>query len=276
MYSACLCSKKQLKFTPYISYKNETVFKDFEGVVIGKCKKCGLLKTFPSKNIIFNPRQSRKEMYESQKSFFIDLFIPIVEKIKLYKSSGKVLDVGCSSGILLELLKKEKYDTSGIEPNKKAFNIAKRKFGEKIFHGTLTQFYYSVLIRSSKQKFDVVIYNHVLEHIEDIKKELQFIKKTLKKNGIIVLGLPNTNNIIFFLRKKYWESLMSLEHVWHFSKNYLVYYLKKNGFTIIDVSFSDDSRNDYPLLKRLYFSALSFINKLLYTGESMLIIAKKN
>lgn len=270
MYSVCLCSKKQSMFAPYIFYKNETVFKDFEGIVIGKCKKCGLLKTFPPKNRNFNPKQSRKDMYESRKSFFINLFTPIVEKIKRYKISGQVLDVGCSSGILMELLAKEKYEVFGIEPNKNAFIMAKRKFRGKVFHGTLSPFR-----KKHSMKFDVIIYNHVLEHIEDIKTEILFMKESLKKDGIFVLGLPNTNNIIFFLRKKYWEPLMPLEHVWHFSKNYLTSFLNKNGFTVCDVSFSDDSRNNYPFLKRIYFFVLSFVNKLLYTGEAMLIISKK-
>lgn len=68
---------------------------------------------------------------------------------------------------------------------------------------------------------------------------------------------------------------MPKEHIWHFSKNYLTTFLKKNGFTVIDISFSDDRRIEYPLLKRLYFSTLSFVNKVLYTGEAMLIISKK-
>jgi len=270
MYSACLCSKKQSLFIPYISYKNETVFKDFEGIVIAQCKKCGLLKTFPPKNISFNPKQSRNDMYESKRSYFVKLFFPIVNKIKQYRPSGKILDVGCSSGLLLELLRKEKYDVYGIEPNDKAFITAKKKFQKKIFHGTLPLY-----MKINKKKFDVVIYNHVLEHIEDVKIEISLIKKNLKKDGILVLGLPNTNNCIFYLRKKYWEPLMPLEHIWHFSKNDLVPYLNRNGFAVTDVSFSDDSRNDYPLLKRLYFSILSFVNKLLYTGEAMLLISKK-
>lgn len=262
-------------FIPYITYKNETVFKNFEGIVIGRCKKCGLLKTLLPKNRNFNPKQSRKDMYESRKSFFVNIFIPIVEKIKRFKPSGKILDVGCSSGILLELLKKQKFDTYGIEPNKMAFSIAKRKFGNKIFHGTLTQFYYSVLMRSSKQEFDVVIYNHVLEHTIDPRKEITLAKKILKNDGILVIGVPNTNNIIFKLREKYWESLMPLEHVWHFSERYLIAFLNNLGFSILGISFSDDKRQDYSIVKQVYFKLLSLINKLFNTGEAMLLICER-
>ncbi len=269
--SYCLCSKKPSSFFSYIEYKNESVFKNFEGVVIGKCKKCDLLKTLPPKKIRFDPTQSRNDMYESQRSYFFKLFEPIIDKIKTYQPSGSVLEVGCSSGLLLELLKKEKYRVYGIEPNKKAFRTAQRKFGNQVYNATLAAF-----TKKNPVRFNVIIYNHVLEHIEDIKIELSFIKKILKKDGIFVLGLPNTNNVIFYLRKKYWEPLMPLEHVWHFSKNYLVRFLERNKFKIINISYSNDERLDYPLIKRIYFSFLSFINTLMYTGEAMLLIAQKS
>ncbi len=269
--SYCLCSKNPSNFSPYIKYENETIFKNFEGIIIGKCNKCNLLKTLPPKKIRFDPTQSRNDMYESQRSYFSKLFEPIIDKIKTHQPSGNILEVGCSSGLLLELLKKEKYCVYGIEPNKKAFIVAKRKFGNQIYYGTLTDF-----TRINMMKFNIVIYNHVLEHIEDISSELRLVKRVLKKNGVFVLGLPNINNITFKLRGKYWEPLMPLEHVWHFSKNYFVRFLKRNKFKIINVSYSNDERPDYPLVKRIYFSFLSFINTLMYTGEAMLLIAQKS
>ena len=238
---------------------------------IGRCKTCGLLKTFSPKKTRFDPTQSRNDMYESKRPYFSKLFQPVIKKIKEYQSSGNVLEVGCSSGLLLELLTKEKYNTYGIEPNKKAYKVAKRKFKDRVYNGILASF-----VKKTSMQFDVVIYNHVLEHIKDIPTEVNLIKKILKEDGIFVLGLPNTDNVIFHLRKKYWEPLMPLEHVWHFSKNYLVSFLEKNKFTIRDVSFSDDARLDYPFIKRIYFSFLSFINKCMYTGEAMLFIAKNS
>ena len=67
---------------------------------------------------------------------------------------------------------------------------------------------------------------------------------------------------------------MPKEHIWHFSKKQLIKLLKKNNFSITNISFSDDKREDYPLLKKVYFGFLSIINKILRTGEAMLIICK--
>ena len=105
--------------------------------------------------------------------------------------------------------------------------------------------------------FDCIIYNHVLEHIEDINGEFVLIKKALKKNGTLIIGVPNTDNMIFKIRRKYWESLLPNEHIWHFNAKYLAQYLQKQKFEIIKIRFEDDARKSYPFHKQTYFRLLS-------------------
>lgn len=271
MQRQCVC-RKQSVFTPFIVYKNETVFKNYEGTVIGKCKNCGILKTFPSKkNKLFSPIITKSQDYEKRKQEFEGLFASIVSQIKKYvKPSATILDVGCSSGILLSLLKKRGFDVHGIEPNKQAYLFAKKKLKKNIFNVTL--FDYS---NNRIRQFDCIIYNHVLEHIQDINREFTLIHKCLKKNGILVIGVPNTDNVIFKIRKKYWESLLPNEHIWHFNTDYLKKYLKKQGYKISYTSFDDDHRKSYPVVKRIYFTLLTFLNKIMHTGEAVLIISQK-
>src|SRR3989344_6840962 len=123
----CLCGDEKSSFQEYIVYKNETVFSRFEGAIIGKCTNCGLLKTFHSQNNVFDPKQSKGELYDAREDTFAELFRPIVEAIKKYTPGGNVLDVGCSTGILLALLKKEGFEVTGIEPNKEAFQRARSR-----------------------------------------------------------------------------------------------------------------------------------------------------
>jgi len=266
--SDCLCQKNS-SFTPIIFYKNETVFRNFNGAVVGRCSKCGLLKTISRPKNKFNPQTTHANFYEDNKKLFNKLFQPIVEGVKEIKNEGLVLDIGCSSGILIELFKKNGFNFYGVEPNEKAYLLSTKKFNGKIFFGYLSDF-----VKNNKIKFDVVVYNHVLEHVKDIKKELKLVKKILKPAGLLVIGIPNTRNIIFSLRKKYWEYLVPLEHYWHFSDRYLKKYLAKNGFEIVNIEFSDDPRSEYPVLKRIYFLILSIVNKIFNSGELMTIYAK--
>lgn len=269
--SYCLCKNKKNNFTPFISFQKETVFKDFNGIIITRCNNCGLLKTIASKHN-FDAKQSRGEMYEEKKDLFIPLFSPIVNEILKHKKSGKVLDIGCSSGLMLELLHKNGFVVYGIEPNKNAYSIAYKKFSHKIYYGSLVNFVNSNYRKS--RKFDVIIFNHVLEHIEKVHEQLKIAKKLLRPNGLLVIGIPNTRNIIFYLRKKYWEYLMPKEHVWHFTDLYMIKVLNQHGFSIISKQYSNDKRQDYPLMKRVYFDFLSLINKLFGTGESVTLYCK--
>lgn len=271
MKSKCLCRQKaETSFEEYIVYKNETVFKTFEGAIIGRCTNCGLLKTFPSRKNIFDPKQSKGELYDMREDAFAELFRPIVKAIKKYTPGGSVLDVGCSTGILLSLFKKEGWSVTGVEPNKKAYQRARSRLGKDVFEGTLKDFQ-----KTHRSKFDCIIYNHVLEHIEDPIEEIKLAQSLLRKDGILVIGVPNTDNVIFFLRKKYWESLLPDQHIWHFNSRYLIKMMEKMDLKVIHKYSSDDERRDYPVVKRIYFKTLSFINKIFGTGEAMLLIFTK-
>ena len=272
MISFCLCRNgKKSSFEKFISYEKGSNFEQFNGTVIGKCTNCELLKTFSSGSVNkFNPRQSRGEFYDNSEEKFIELFKPIVNLIKKHKKRGIIIDVGCSSGILLLLLKEEGFNVMGIEPNKNAFEKARKKLGKKVYHGTLQRF-----IKNKRTKFDCIIYNHVIEHIENPIAEISLAKKILKKDGLLIVGVPNTDNVIFFLRQKYWESLMPNEHIWHFSEKYLENLFNELSFKIVEKIFTDDKRQDYPLFKRIYFKILSIFNRILNTGEAVLFIIKK-
>lgn len=265
----CICSPlSPTRFTPIIRYINERVFTTAEGTIIAHCISCGVLRTFPSKTNHFEPKTSKVEMYEQNRDSFAAIFEPIITRINKYSPGKSILDVGCSTGILMSELAKQGFDVAGIEPNRSAFMQAQKRFGNKVHYGTLTDYQH-------KQKFDAIIYNHVLEHIPDVLAELNQAASLLNTKGILIIGVPNTHNIIFTLRQKYWESLLPIEHIWHFSAAYLTRLLSRHGFEIIDTSFSDHTRADYPWKKRLYFSVLSGINKLFLTGESVLIVACK-
>lgn len=272
LYSACICKKNKVSiFKPKIVYKNEKVFTNYEGLTIGKCIYCGIMKTIPHGNNKFrNTFTSKVEFYEDNPEIFRKYFDTISRTIIKYKKSGRLLDVGCASGIFLEIMQKRGFNVSGIEPNKKAFLYSHKKFGNKVFHGQLKDF-----LKFRKPFYDVILYNHVLEHIADVVTEFKLINKVLPKGGLFIVGLPNTGNIIYFLRHKYWESLLPDQHIWHFSTNYAKQLLERSGFRILEISFNNHLRSDYHYLKKIYFSFLNFINKIINSGEAMVVIAEK-
>jgi 2-polyprenyl-3-methyl-5-hydroxy-6-metoxy-1,4-benzoquinol methylase len=267
-----MCRKDtQSTFSPYITYQNETYFSAFEGTVIARCNNCGILKTFPAQtNRYFDPQQSRTDFYEDNVERFSRIFKPLVATVKKYKPHGDILEVGCSSGILLSLLKDQGYMVCGVEPNKKAVDLAKKKIGPTVFHGELKAY-----SRKCTKQFDVVIYNHVLEHVRNVYHELVLVKKLLRKNGILIVGVPNTRNIIFAVRNKKWELLMPNEHLWQFNDRYLCNLLARFNFAVQEIQYDNDYRIEYPRFKQVFFKILILLNTFLRTGEVMIVVAQK-
>lgn len=269
LISNCLCSDQKQKFKTKLVF-NSKVFLQYKGTVIGECQNCHIFKTIiVSKN--FEPQSSRYQMYENTAKDLMRELQPIVDQIIIH-SSKSVLDVGCSSGIFVsELQKKGIKNAWGLEPNINAYRMALTKKIKNIHNLTLQDF----VKKNPKQRFDAIVYNHVMEHVENPDKEIGLIKQIINKNGLLIIGVPNRRNILFYLRGIYWESLMPGEHIWHFTDSYMINLLKKKGLVIKMVFYSNHNRQQLPRIKRLYFKVLTTINKLLKTGEAVTVIAQK-
>ena len=121
------------------------------------------------------------EHFDSAKNFRkyqLDLIKPYLK--------GSFLEVGAGSGGLTSLYKKFLKKITLIEPDKKLFKILKLKFKKdekKIFIK-------NCLLKNIKEKFDVIIYFDVLEHIKDDLKEVNVAKRRLKKGGYLIFNVP--------------------------------------------------------------------------------------
>ena len=80
-----------------------------------------------------------------------------------------------------------------------------------------------------KKKFDVIILNHVFEHLINPILYLKKIKKLLKKDSLIVLQMPNIN--------KNFTDILTFDHICYYNKYTLQNLL--NGIKIFDYSFKN-------------------------------------
>jgi len=99
---------------------------------------------------------------------------------KLNKSlEGTTLDVGCGIGDFLSFKK----DAIGIDINTELVEICKTK-------GLNACIMEENKIPFGKSSFDSVVLDNVLEHIDNPKKIIQEIKRVLKRNKILIIGVP--------------------------------------------------------------------------------------
>jgi len=96
-----------------------------------------------------------------------------------------VLDVGCGSGALLDLLRRAGKRAFGIEPN----GILKRLAADR--HPALTVLEHTGAgLHRFGRRFDTVTILDVLEHIEDDEAQLHRIFDALEEEGRLVVVVP--------------------------------------------------------------------------------------
>lgn len=168
----------------------------------------------------------RDEVYEENEKLFGNIFRKRANLAKKYaKSKGKILDIGCSTGVMLDIFKKDGWKTWGVEPSGSA-KSAKRK-GHKIVKN------YFEKAKLPKNYFDLVVMNHVLEHMDDSELVLKKVNTLLKKGGIILVDVPNVGSLASKIYGKNWKYLLPNEHLHHFTPETLKKLLEKAGFKVV-------------------------------------------
>ncbi|MEW6044624.1 MAG: class I SAM-dependent methyltransferase [Thermoproteota archaeon] len=102
--------------------------------------------------------------------------------------SKKVLDVGCGTGFFAYLVAKRGGKVLGIDYSEKAIAIAKSQY----FHTNLE--FRKMDVSKVKEKFDVIVSNGTLEHMDDPFKTLKSFRQHLNPKGCIIITSPNWTN----------------------------------------------------------------------------------
>lgn len=148
------------------------------------------------------------------------------------RKQAKILDVGCGSGKTLTLLKEFGWDVYGLEIDKNAVKIARKRGLKNIKLGE-----YKKIEDYPNNYFDCIRLYHVIEHIPDPRNCLNLIHKKLKPGGEVILGTPNYDSMVSKLFGKFWYNLDIPRHLFIFSPKTLSKIVKSEGFSRLSVVF---------------------------------------
>lgn len=110
--------------------------------------------------------------------------------VHLVGRKKKVLDVGCSVGVLAKEMSNNNCKVVGIELDEKSIKKA-QKYCVEIICGDVE----SIELKSQYDNyFDFIIFADVLEHLVEPSKVLKRFTKYLKKDGYVIISLPNVAN----------------------------------------------------------------------------------
>lgn len=184
----------------------------------------GIAKHYPDSYVPFYQAQIPQNKLKQVLHFF-KWRSRCLQVLKI-KKQGRILDVGCSSGLFLQALKQYgAWETYGVELNPHMAAIA-RKGGIKIVAGQLFD------AHCPDNYFDVITLWDVLEHVHDPKSNLKEIHRILKPGGYLFISGPNLNSLDAKLFKQYWIGFDAPRHLYVYNVQTLSQFLNTTDFTI--------------------------------------------
>ena len=191
-----------------------------------KCADCGLIYARPflsqEKLKSFYINMSDEE-YKNEESGRRISAKKILNKLEKISKKGRILDVGCATGFLLDEARRKSWETHGVELSKWCVEQAKNNLSLNVFCGPLDD------ARFEDDFFDAVVLNDVVEHLSDPKGTLVEIRRILKKGGVICINTPDIDSFLSKLLKAKWWGI-NQAHLFYFTKGTLSRMLKVTGF----------------------------------------------
>ncbi len=142
-------------------------------------------------------------------------------------NSKKILDVGCGIGEFSRKLIDNNNEVVGVELSKMNYKISSSKL--KVYFGDFLGIQFM-------EKFDIILFADVLEHMYHPQQALE---KARKLGNEIILCVPNFESwyvkLLYLLGiKETKKGILHKSHVYYFTKNKIEQMISDSGFKVID------------------------------------------
>jgi len=236
-YTNCpICDEK--KFSSFIQCKDNTGSTD--SFNIDKCRGCyfaftnpiplqnNLGKYYESQDYISHSNTRKglvNFLYQKVRNYTLDRKVALLQKL----SDGKnLLDIGSGTGEFLGRSQKAQFQVTGIEPSATGRDQTKDNFGISVNDE-------QHLTDIESGKFDFITMWHVLEHVYDLNERVAELQRLIKKDGHIIIAVPNLTSFDAAKYKKHWAAYDLPRHLYHFSPNDISSLMEKHAMKVTQV-----------------------------------------
>lgn len=211
-----------------------------------RCDNCGLVYVYPVEHLerFYYGDTSSKEpspeeraeeerhlaRYLSEEEWKRRNLASVLDEMEAFCPRGRLLDLGCYCGLLLDLARARGWDTVGVEPEETARRYAVEHLGLNVLGGTLDQAAFPL------DTFDAVVSLQVFEHLLDPKEALNQITRVLKPGGLLAIEVPSIDNLGFRLLGR-WHRHFARHHLFFFSTRTLTRLLTGAGYRVEQVVY---------------------------------------
>lgn len=165
--------------------------------------------------------------------------------LRLIPQKAKVLDVGCSSGNFgAELIERKDCIVDGLDIDEKDVTEAAKKLRNVRLLDIERD-----SVDDITERYDVIYFGDVIEHLVNPSKSLQKIKQLLKPDGRVVFSIPNMAHVTVRLQLLKGEfehtetGLIDKTHLHFYNLTEVQNVFKEAGFAIRKIDFVE---KDYP------------------------------
>jgi 2-polyprenyl-3-methyl-5-hydroxy-6-metoxy-1,4-benzoquinol methylase len=198
---------------------------------IVQCRECGLVYTNPRldpHDIVDTYESVEDPLYLEERGGRVLTFehhLKPLERIAGLPDGRPLLDVGCYTGVFVEIAAGHGWDAQGVEPSRWAVEQAQAR-GLSVMQGTLDT------ADLPEAHFHVVTMWDVIEHLTDPYRALECVHRLLRPGGLAVVHTIDIESLFARLMGARWPWLMEM-HIYYFSRRTLRAMLERCGFELI-------------------------------------------
>jgi 2-polyprenyl-3-methyl-5-hydroxy-6-metoxy-1,4-benzoquinol methylase len=214
--------------TPFAAEMTTDVFDAYGRVV--RCRRCGMAYRSPretDERVLHAYAALEDGDYLGERECRGMNALLSLKAIKRHVSSGRLLEVGCSTGFFLNAARLE-FDCRGVEPSSWAARIAHERFGLEVHCGPFETF------SAQPASFDAVAMIDVIEHVIDPRAVAQRVAMLLRPGGVFYVVTPDISSLSARLLGRYWWGLRPA-HLTYFSPKTLGRLLEEAGFEVREI-----------------------------------------
>jgi len=251
-------------------------------VELKKCKVCGhwWINPMPAQDylnslyekgsefVVSSGYQGREEPAKEELEMYVNRFIDKNKELK----KMNYLEIGIGPGYLFNFLKEKVNSCYGIDP------CSWKPIDSNIVS--------SIKDIPQNIKFDIIIIQDVLEHLENPLETMKSVREFANKGCLISCGFPNKDALIAKIQKGNWRMIRPVGHLQYFSSKSIDIMFKESGWKIIKKyshwgapsikyiikNFNWKSKNPFKLIYRIIFHL--FIMQLLLGKDQWYVVGK--
>ncbi|MDX1993558.1 MAG: class I SAM-dependent methyltransferase [bacterium] len=203
---------------------------DKDGFGYYRCPQCGLLWVSPqltdeSVAQIYSSGFKSKHATRPRPANFL-AYRPRLQRLAHYRSTGRLLDVGCFTGHFLLAAQAAGWaQVEGTEISTPAVEYARAQYGLTVHEGDLTT------LNLPHDHYDAVTLSDVIEHVRDPLATIQQVHRILRPGGVLYIDTPHVTSLPYALYKQAW-SVFFPWHRTYFSARNMRLALEQSGYRV--------------------------------------------